>query len=409
MKNKKGFTLIELLAVIVILAIIALIATPIILNMINDARKSAAVDSAYGYIEAIDYNNSMAQLNGKYEKIESGEVTSFNSKVNVKGTKPTSGTIEVDSSGRVIKATLVINGYEVKYEDGEAIVGSKVNDDENKEEPKEEPNEEEPEEVTYKCKKATELHTEKCKQEDTYWYCKVDGYELNSDITYGNLGKAGSLSSGDAFDCDVNGDKKYDSQTERFYYVTDLDNLTAVLVYSNNTTKGIADNLATNLIAYNENGKNYNGPVTAITNLPTTAQWKNVSLKNSKRQILSEVDGTSAGYGPYIYDLPTEYDYSGYAARFLTTQEIEKACSINLNGPVSTRIDNCKFLLENTKYSTEENGADGYWLETPVSTQYERSWIILANTTVDANRYANNKITAGVRPAIEVAKADMEI
>ena len=38
---KKGFTLIELLAVIVILAIIALIATPIILGIINDARDSA--------------------------------------------------------------------------------------------------------------------------------------------------------------------------------------------------------------------------------------------------------------------------------------------------------------------------------------------------------------------------------
>lgn len=40
MKNK-GFTLIELLAVIVILAIIALIATPIILGIINDARAQA--------------------------------------------------------------------------------------------------------------------------------------------------------------------------------------------------------------------------------------------------------------------------------------------------------------------------------------------------------------------------------
>ena len=38
---KKGFTLIELLAVIVILAIIALIATPIILGIINDAKKQS--------------------------------------------------------------------------------------------------------------------------------------------------------------------------------------------------------------------------------------------------------------------------------------------------------------------------------------------------------------------------------
>ena len=43
---KKGFTLIELLAVIIILAIIALIATPIILNVIEDARKSAGKSEA---------------------------------------------------------------------------------------------------------------------------------------------------------------------------------------------------------------------------------------------------------------------------------------------------------------------------------------------------------------------------
>ena len=48
MKNKKGFTLIELLAVIIILAVIALIATPIVLNVIESARKSANKDSAYG-------------------------------------------------------------------------------------------------------------------------------------------------------------------------------------------------------------------------------------------------------------------------------------------------------------------------------------------------------------------------
>ena len=125
--NKKGFTLIELLAVIVILAVIALITTPIILNMINNAKKSAAIYSAYGYIEAIEYNNTMAQVhNTKYTKIESGEVSTINSLVKVKGTKPTSGNVTIEK-GRVTEATLVINGYIVKYDGKKATIdGEKV-------------------------------------------------------------------------------------------------------------------------------------------------------------------------------------------------------------------------------------------------------------------------------------------
>ena len=36
---KKGFTLIELLAVIIILAVIALIATPVVLNVTENSKK----------------------------------------------------------------------------------------------------------------------------------------------------------------------------------------------------------------------------------------------------------------------------------------------------------------------------------------------------------------------------------
>ena len=43
---KNGFTLIELLAVIVILAIITLIAVPIVLNIINDSKESSLLRSA---------------------------------------------------------------------------------------------------------------------------------------------------------------------------------------------------------------------------------------------------------------------------------------------------------------------------------------------------------------------------
>ena len=50
----EGFTLIELLAVIVILAIIALIATPIILGIINDAKKQSNQRSAELYLKAAE-------------------------------------------------------------------------------------------------------------------------------------------------------------------------------------------------------------------------------------------------------------------------------------------------------------------------------------------------------------------
>ena len=55
MRNKKkGFTLIELLAVIVVLAIIALIATPIILGIIDKAKIGAAKSSVLGYADAVE-------------------------------------------------------------------------------------------------------------------------------------------------------------------------------------------------------------------------------------------------------------------------------------------------------------------------------------------------------------------
>jgi len=62
--RKNGFTLIELLAVIVILAIIALIATPIILGIINDAREKANERSVELYASAVRNGIAAYQLTG---------------------------------------------------------------------------------------------------------------------------------------------------------------------------------------------------------------------------------------------------------------------------------------------------------------------------------------------------------
>ena len=84
---KKGFTLIELLAVIIILAIVALIATPIILDVVEDARKSAAKSEAsmilsgiQSYCATEDMKEQMGSLEGtaKCPTTSSGTITAVN-------------------------------------------------------------------------------------------------------------------------------------------------------------------------------------------------------------------------------------------------------------------------------------------------------------------------------------------
>ena len=84
--NKKGFTLIELLAVIVILAVIALIASPIILGIIQNARESSMARSVEGYAEGVKQAITGAMSDPSYM---GGDVT-----VSEDGQKATVGTAE---------------------------------------------------------------------------------------------------------------------------------------------------------------------------------------------------------------------------------------------------------------------------------------------------------------------------
>ena len=99
MNNKKGFTLIELLAVIVILAIIALIATPAIINVIENARKKAFENTAYGVLEGLrlDYTERVADNNMKESKFYEFP----NSGLKLSGEQPAGGTASVDSHGNI--------------------------------------------------------------------------------------------------------------------------------------------------------------------------------------------------------------------------------------------------------------------------------------------------------------------
>ncbi len=99
-QKKKGFTLIELLAVIVILAVIALIATPLIMNVINDARKNSFKDSAYGIIKAVEFR-AMKEMQDPEGKNPPYKVDVTGTAIDYSGDKPTNGWAYVDANGNI--------------------------------------------------------------------------------------------------------------------------------------------------------------------------------------------------------------------------------------------------------------------------------------------------------------------
>ena len=106
MRKEKGFTLIELLAVIVILAIIALIATPIVLNIIKTSRKGAFARSAEGVLQAskIYYASSlMEEVTPKEQEFTCDNktcVTESNIKLDVDGSMG-EGNVKITSDGKI--------------------------------------------------------------------------------------------------------------------------------------------------------------------------------------------------------------------------------------------------------------------------------------------------------------------
>ena len=391
MNKNKGFTLIELLAVIVILAILMVIAVPKILNVIENSRKSAAESSIKLVKDAIKTQVTSGSIMGtNFTSDESGCYTfNFDDQENgnakelqLKNKENITGAIKY-CNGNFTNNTLSFDGQDMK---------------------------------TIVCKRATKLHTEECTQTDSTHYCSGAGYTANGSkgtttITYGNLGTKEKLVSGDAFDCDVNGDGEYNLDTERFYYVSDYYNTstkefesdTAVLIYYNNVEKGKPSKNAT--YAYDLSGKNNNGPVTAIEQLPSTSEWRNVSLKSNVRRIVAE-NGTNTTTGG---TLPDSFSYAGKAARLLTIQEAREATGIsNITTWKVGKLDKFNYLFENTSYSNASNSVLRWWLENPCSGHSDITWYVNGgHRSVDYGTVSNIGYN-GVRPAIEVLKSNIE-
>ncbi len=138
--KQKGFTLIELLAVIVILAVIALIATPLIMGVITDAKKNAFRDSAYGILKAGEQYIGEVLLKDNNTYLGETIILPNHEKLNYKGEEPVYGELSFSNTGRIALmmhndafcALKEINQSEIKitdYKNGECVLKEEVPQD----------------------------------------------------------------------------------------------------------------------------------------------------------------------------------------------------------------------------------------------------------------------------------------
>ena len=117
--KKKGFTLIELLAVIVVLAVIALIATPIVTRTIENSKRGAAVESVSNMIKTAELY--FITSNPKY-----GKINLLDENLNYSGQKPELGEVELNKDGHA-RIYAYVNGYCVTKEFDTELYASKMN------------------------------------------------------------------------------------------------------------------------------------------------------------------------------------------------------------------------------------------------------------------------------------------
>ena len=224
------------------------------------------------------------------------------------------------------------------------------------------------------CRPATVLHT-------------------SGNTTFGQIPGSSSLTAGDAFDCDVNGDGTFDPTNERFYYLTDTSNGEAVLIFANNTSQVSNNATATcSSTAVSYASSFDEGPTTAMDELPTSAQWSNVNIYTEPRVITDNTGST----------VTNNYLYTEKAARFDTLDEIKAATNANING-TANELASYPFLLENT--ISYNNGCNSnYWLETT----YSNGGALRINGASNAKSLGHYDGSSGVRPVIEVPYSSID-
>ncbi len=418
LKNKYGFTLIELLAVIVVLAIIALIATPIVMNTIKRSKKGAAERSADSYVKQVEVAVAEERLSknevleGEYQITSDGNLCRDKSascsddekiKIEMSGTKPTSGKIKI-TNGSVDQSSssMTIGDYTVSYNS------------------------------TKKTYEATEKgNTTPATPQPTKTY-------TNGEVVYFNVDNGTKCSNY----IETQSNTGVKSGCMKFYAFNDDGKDTVNLILDHNTTATVAWITKEDYITAggedlsNDGGacqygkqcsKNKYGPLTLLTQLKNdTKSW--VGTKTPSNYTMDQTVQTSnANY---------TIDYSSYKARLITAQEIaqitdnttwdEKTANSDyyFDSKTKTESDTCKsgnttgcqygWLYDRTSTICTDHGclnnADssmtgvGYWTASSLADFSNSAWDVgFLMSSYDVGNSDYN----GVRPVITISKSQL--
>ena len=464
MRNKHGFTLIELLAVIVVLAIIALIATPIVMNTINNAKKGAAERSGENYIKQVEVaiatkrleesTSNLSSLDGTYTINSDGNLEKDGLSeplvIEVSGNRPTSGTIIVKDGIVQNSSFMTIGDYTVSYSDGKCsaiIIATQK--------------------ITYNLTNVSGSDDSAISSTDTKTlvFTANDGYALPESITvtgatYTWNKDTGTLvlskATGDVT-VTISGTKKYangevvyldvttgatctdykDSNSKTGYNgINPNSDQTSCLKFyifnddGEDTISLILDHNTTAVVKWNSNVINADGPKEVLTKLQKdTSSWVG-TITPSNYTMVQTGQTSNANY-------TIKYKDEGYKARLITAGEIAKITGntslkeetasktyyFDSNGSSANtkcrngNITGCKYgwLYDRTRTNCAtygcSNNADsemtgyGYWTASSLASSSSGAWVVYYMGTMGSEISGNPNY--GVRPVIEILKSNL--
>lgn len=320
MKKRNAFTLLELLAVIIVLAIISLIATPIVINVVKSAKKSSAIESVTNYVRAVDMAISMSKIdknripNGEYQINSDGNLCLNDDcskvlEIETKGNRPTNGKLIV-SNGEVDSNSIVMmNDYTISYN----------------------PTSEKYEVLKINFNNGQEVYF------DVSTGKKCSNYQSNN-----------SRSEYDG----INQTASNQNSCLKFYAFNDTED---------NTINLFLDHSIKDSVMWNPSGNNQTGPTTVLETLNSaTSSWK--GTEEPKNYSLDQ--SNQASKSKYTID------YSGYKARLISAEEIAQIVG-NDKFDVKTAIvrfyyedytDNYSWLAHTWTSSALASGDIGAWV-----------------------------------------------